>query len=88
MANHNSAKKALRQTIKRTLINKSRVSRMKTYIKKVLHIVANGSKENAKLAFVTAQSEIMKNVTKNILKLNAASRKISRLAQKIKNMTV
>lgn len=86
MANHSSAKKAIRQTIKKTLINKNRSSRIKTYIKKVLQEVISGSKESAKLALTVAQSEIMKGVTKNIIKLNTASRKISRLSQKIKNM--
>lgn len=86
MANHSSAKKAIRQTIKKTLINKNRSSRIKTYLKKVLQEVANGSKESARLALIVAQSEIMKGVTKNIIKLNTASRKISRLSQKIKNM--
>lgn len=86
MANHSSAKKAIRQTIKKTLINKNRSSRIKTYIKKVLHEVATGSQDSARTALVTAQSEIMKGVTKNILKLNTASRKISRLSQKIKSM--
>ncbi|MFU7502254.1 MAG: 30S ribosomal protein S20 [Candidatus Tisiphia sp.] len=86
MANHSSAKKAIRQTIKKTLINKNRSSRIKTYIKKVLQEVISGSKESAKLALTVAQSKIMKGVTKNIIKLNTASRKISRLSQKIKNM--
>jgi len=88
MANHSSAKKAIRQTITKTLINKNRSSRIKTYIKKVLHEVTHGSKETAKAALIRAQSEIMKGVTKNILKLNTASRKISNLSQKIKNMPV
>ncbi|HJD57148.1 MULTISPECIES: 30S ribosomal protein S20 [Rickettsieae] len=86
MANHSSAKKAIRQTIKKTLINKNRASRIKTYLKKVLQEVASGSKESARLALIVAQSEIMKGVTKNIIKLNTASRKISKLSQKIKNM--
>lgn len=86
MANHSSAKKAIRQTIKKTLINKNRSSRIKTYIKKVLQEVVTGSQDSAKAALVVAQSEIMKGVTKNIIKLNTASRKISRLSQKIKNM--
>lgn len=86
MANHSSARKAIRQTIKKTLINKSRVSKIKTYIKKVLQEISKGSDNAAKAALIVAQSEIMKGVTKNIVKLNTASRTISRLSQKIKNM--
>jgi small subunit ribosomal protein S20 len=87
MANHSSAKKALRQTVKKTLVNKNRTSRIKTYIKKVLQAVDSGLQEDAVKAFVDAQSEIMKGVTKKVLKLNTASRKISRLSKKIKNMS-
>ena len=86
MADHSSAKKAIRQTIKKTAVNKNRNSRIKTYIKKVLQAVDSGDKTAATSAFLIAQSEIARGVTKNILKLNTASRKISRLAQKIKNM--
>lgn len=86
MANHASAKKASRQTLKRTLINKSRNSRIKTCIKKVLQAIESGSVENARAAFVVAQSEVMMGVNKRILKLNTASRKISRLARRVKNM--
>lgn len=86
MANHLSAKKAIRQTAKKTLINKNRTSRIKTYIKKVLHAIALGAKEEASKALMVVQSEIMKGVTNKVIKLNTASRKISRLAQKIKKI--
>ena len=88
MANHSSAKKAIRQTVKQTLINKNRVSRIRTYVKKVLIAINSGSKDLANAAFIDAQSEIMKGVTKKVLKLNNASRKISRLCLKIKNMDI
>jgi len=87
MANHSSAKKALRQTVKKTLVNKNRASRIKTYIKKVLQAVDSGAKEEASSALIVAQSEIMKGVTKKVIKLNTASRKISRLSKRIKNMS-
>jgi len=86
MANHSSAKKAIRQTIKKTAVNKDRASKIKTYIKKVLVAVQGSSKEDADVAFIKAQSEIMKGVKANVLKLNTASRKVSRLASKLKNM--
>ena len=86
MANHSSAKKAIRQTVRKTFVNKNRVSRIRTYVKKVLQEISSGSKESARIALVLAQSELMKGVTKNVIKLNTASRKISRLSQRIKNM--
>ncbi len=87
MANHESAKKAYRQTVKRTLQNKSRMSRMKTYIKKVLAAVTAGSVTEAESMFKVAQAEIMRAVKKNILKLNTASRKVSGLAHKVKSLS-
>ncbi|MBP7190560.1 MAG: 30S ribosomal protein S20 [Rickettsiaceae bacterium] len=84
MANHASAKKAHRQTEKRTLENKSRMSRIKTFIKKVLAAIESGSKEQATEALRVAQSEIMRGVKANVIKLNAASRKVGRLAKKVK----
>jgi small subunit ribosomal protein S20 len=86
MANHDSAKKAYRQTIKKTLANKSRMSRIRTFVKKVMVAIEGGSQEVANGALRDAQSEIMRGVKCNIIKLNSASRKISRLSQKIKAM--
>ncbi|AAU04088.1 30S ribosomal protein S20 [Rickettsia typhi] len=86
MANHSSAKKVVRQTIKRTLINKKRSSAIKTFIKKVMYEISRGNKEDANLALSVAQSKIMQGVKKNIIKLNTASRKISRLSRQIKNL--
>ncbi|ADE30176.1 30S ribosomal protein S20 [Rickettsia prowazekii] len=86
MANHSSAKKVVRQTVKRTLINKKRSSAIKTFIKKVIHEISRGNKEDANLALSIAQSKIMQGVKKNIIKLNTASRKIRRLSKQIKNL--
>ena len=86
MANHASAKKAYRQTIKKTAANKSRMSRIRTFVKKVLSAVENGSQEAANLALREAQSEVMRGVKADIIKMNAGSRKISRLSQKVKAM--
>lgn len=84
MANHASAKKACRQTEAKTLINKSRMSRIRTFIKKVTNAIESGNKEEATEVFKVTQSEVMRGVKTGLIKLNAASRKISRLSQKIK----
>ena len=86
MANHDSAKKAHRQTIKKTAANKSRMSRIRTFVKKVLTAIGGGSQEEANTALREAQSEVMRGVKHNLIKLNAGSRKISRLSQKVKAM--
>jgi len=84
MANHASAKKAIRQTQTKTAINRSRISRIRTFIKKFENSVKSGDKDVAQKAFVVAQSEIMRGVSKKIIKKNSASRKISRLAVRLK----
>jgi small subunit ribosomal protein S20 len=84
MANHKSAEKAARQTIKRTLINRARKSRILTFIKKVEVAVAAGDKAIARQAMIVAESEIMRGVNKGVLKLNTASRKVSRLNARVK----
>jgi small subunit ribosomal protein S20 len=87
MANHESAKKAYRQNVKRASQNKSRMSKIKTFIKKVYAAIATGSVTDAEASFKIAQSEIMCGVKKEILKLNTASRKVSSLANKVKAMS-
>lgn len=84
MANHSSAEKAIRQTAKRTAIRRSRMSRIKTFIKKVDSAIEAKDKTAAAQALVVAQSEIMRGVAKNLIKKNTGSRKVSRLAQRVK----
>jgi len=86
MANHKSAKKRIRRNAHRAEINKSRISRIRTFIKKVEKAIATGDGANAKEALRVAQPEIMRGVTKGVLHKNTASRKMSRLAQRIKLM--
>ncbi len=84
MANHKSAEKRIRQTKTRTATNKSRTSRMRTFVKKVEEAIASGDYKAAKQALEAAQPEIMRGVSKGLLKLNTASRKISRLSARVK----
>jgi len=84
MANTKSAKKAARQAEKRTLINKSRRSRMRNFVRKVEEAIAAGDKDAANLALREAQPQIMRSASKGIIHQNTASRKISRLSARIK----
>jgi small subunit ribosomal protein S20 len=86
MANTTSAKKAARQAEKRALINKSRRSRMRTFVRKVEEAIASGDKQAADLALREAQPEIMRSASKGIIHKNNASRKISRLSARIKSL--
>jgi small subunit ribosomal protein S20 len=83
MAHHLSAKKRHRQTVKRTTVNRARISRIRTYIKKVEQAVASGDPEAARSALRAAEPEIRRGVNKGVLKLNTASRRISRLSKKV-----
>lgn len=87
MANTKSAKKAARQTERRALINKSRRSRMRTFVRKVEEAIASGDKAAADLALRAAQPEIVRTAQKGVIHKNTASRKISRLSARIKAMT-
>ena len=83
MANHKSAEKRLRQTQKRTAINRSRMSRVRTFVKKVEAAIATGDKGAAQAALQLAQPELHRAITKGVLHKNTASRKLSRLALRI-----
>ena len=78
MANHKSAAKAHRRSEKRAATNKSVKSRFKTYITKFKESLSADVK-TAQTHFDQMQSEIMKAVSKGVLHLNTASRKVSRL---------
>ena len=84
MANTSAAKKALRTSSKNRLVNNSRKSRIRSFIRKVNDSIKAGDKEVAMKDFKAFESEIMKGVTKNIFHINTASRKISRIYAQIK----
>jgi len=84
MANTAQAKKRIRQNERRRLINKSRVSRIRTFVRKVEEAIASGDKAAAGEALKAAQPEIMRGVTKGVIHKKTASRKVSRLSQRVK----
>lgn len=84
MANTVSAKKMTRKIAKRTVINRSRRSRMRTFVRKVEEAIASGNQSAAAEALRAAEPEIMRAAQKGIVHKNAASRKVSRLVHRIK----
>ena len=86
MANSPQSKKRARQAARRTLVNKSRRTRIRTFIRKVEEAIAGGDQAAAAEALRAAQPEIMRGVTKGVMHRNTASRKISRLAKKVKSL--
>ncbi|MBT5048138.1 MAG: 30S ribosomal protein S20 [Rhodospirillaceae bacterium] len=87
MPNIASAKKRVRQTERRTVVNRDRRSRIRSSIKIVEETIAGGDKGAAQAALKSAQPEIMRGVTKGVLHKNTASRKISRLSARIKALS-
>ena len=84
MANHTSAKKRIRRNSRRSAINGARMSRIRTFMKKVETAIASGDADAAREALRVAQPEIQRGVSRGVLHRNTASRKISRLAARVK----
>jgi small subunit ribosomal protein S20 len=84
MANIKSAKKRARQTERRTLVNRARLSRIRTVVKKVEAAIASGDKEAARAAFAEAAPQLQSGVGKGVLHRNTVARKLSRLSARIK----
>jgi small subunit ribosomal protein S20 len=87
MANTTSAKKAVRKMARRTEINRDRRSRIRTFIRKVEEAITSGDKDAALAALRLAQPELMRGAQKGIFHKNMASRKISRLSKRIKEIS-
>ncbi|MCF6273491.1 MAG: 30S ribosomal protein S20 [Rhodobacteraceae bacterium] len=86
MANSPQSKKRARTADRRAAINKNRRTRIKTYIRRVEEAIAGGDQPKAAEALKSAQPEIMRGVTKGIWHKSTASRKVSRLAKRVKAM--
>lgn len=83
MANTKSAKKATRQIARRTVINKSRRTRMRSEVRKVEEAISAGDRAAAVAAMTEAEPAIIRAAQKGIVHRNAAQRKVSRLARRI-----
>ena len=86
MANIKSAKKRIKVIEKKTALNRARKSQVKTAIKRFEDAVAAGNREEAVAKFEYAQKRISQVASKGTIHKNAASRKISKLAQKLNGM--
>ncbi len=84
MANHASAKTRVRRNNKRALVNKNRMSRIRTFLKKIDVAIAAGDTKEAQDAYRVAQPELDRGVAKGILHKNTVARKKSRLVSRIK----
>ena len=84
MANSPQAKKRARQNEARFAVNKMRRSRIRTFLRTVEEAIASGDPKAAAEALKAAQPELMRGVTKGVMHKNTASRKMSRLASRVK----
>ena len=84
MANSRQARKRAKQALRRTQVNRSRNSRIRTFIRRVESAIESGDGQAASAAFRLAQPEIMRGVTKGVLHRNTASRRVSNLAKRVK----
>jgi len=87
MANSPQAKKRARQIERRTAVNKSRRTRIRGFLRKVEEAITGGDQAVAADALKVAQPEIMRGVTKGVWHKKTASRKVSRLAARVKAMS-
>lgn len=86
MANNPGAKKAIRKIARRTEVNTARRSRVRTFLRKFEEALAGGDPKVARETFVQAESELMRAVSKGVVHKNTASRKVSRLAARLKKL--
>ena len=86
MANIKSAKKRILQTRKKTEFNRFIKSRVRTKIKKIFSLIKSKSKDEVRLNFLSFESDVSKAMSKGVFKKNTASRLVSRLSKKVKNI--
>ena len=83
MAHHKSAQKRIRRNQRRATVNGARISRIRTFVKRVELALAASDKSAAEAALKQAAPELQRGVSRGVLHRNTASRKISRLAKRI-----
>ncbi|MGM0423049.1 MAG: 30S ribosomal protein S20 [Pseudomonadota bacterium] len=87
MAQHKSAITRTRRNERRRLVNKDRVSRIRTFLRKVEDAISSGNQKEANDAFKNAQPELQRGVSKGVLHKNTVARKLSRLQKRIKALS-
>ena len=86
MANTPQAKKRIRRNDRRAEINGNRISRIRTFVKKVESALAGGDKAEAAEALKAAQPELARGVARGVLHKNTAARKLSRLTKRVASL--
>jgi small subunit ribosomal protein S20 len=84
VAHSRTAKKRIRQTEKRTERNRSRISRIRTFVRRVEDALEKGDASAATAAFAAAAPELQRGVSKGVMHRNTVARKISRLSSRVR----
>lgn len=84
MAIHKSAKKRIRRNARAQDVNKSRISKTRSAVRKVQEAITKGDYDAARAALKAAQPELHRSAAKGLVHQKNASRKISRLSARIK----
>jgi small subunit ribosomal protein S20 len=83
MANTPQAKKRILRNANRAEINGARISRIRSFVKKVETAIAGGDKTVAAEALKAAQPELARGVARGVMHKNTVARKMSRLSKRI-----
>jgi small subunit ribosomal protein S20 len=86
MANHYSALKRARQTIKRTTTNRANTSRLRTALRTLRETIEKGDKQAAEQTYRQTVSALDKAIQKGTLHANTAARYKSRLGVRVNAM--
>jgi small subunit ribosomal protein S20 len=83
MANTPQAKKRIRRNNNRAEVNGARISRIRSFVKKVETAIETGDKDAARTALQAAQPEMARGVARGVLHKNTVARKMSRLSKRV-----
>lgn len=84
MANTKTAKKRARKIVRQTAVNRDRMSRIRSFLRKVEDAIAGGDKAAAQAALGAAEPELMRGAQRGVIHRNTAARKLSRLSARVK----
>ena len=87
MANHKSAKKRSRQTLKRSRLNKPILNKVKSSLSKFNELIDNKDPETLKKSWSALNSSLAKAVKKGLIKKQHMARKLSSLSNQLKNIS-
>jgi small subunit ribosomal protein S20 len=86
MANTPQAKKRIRRNNRRAEVNGARMSRIRSFVKKVETACEAGDKSAAADALKAAQPELARGVARGVLHKNTVARKMSRLTKRVASL--